>query len=68
MIKFEYVPTNKEYFTPLKMEIELPDDSGIDNHFDAWKKFMYAMTFSSVDRYEIFDTETEEINDIIWVY
>jgi len=61
MIKFEYIPEDKKYYTPIKLELNLSDDSDINEHFEAWKKFMYTMTFSGIDSY-ILEKENNEAN------
>jgi len=60
MIKFDYTPEEDGFtdsYIPVSMEFKLANDANIDEHFDIFKKYMYALSFDFIQEYELVETE-----------
>lgn len=58
MVKMFFVPNDENgYNKPINLEFGLSDDASLDEYFEAFKSFCYAIGFNFIDDYEIVEKD-----------
>jgi hypothetical protein len=55
MVKMSFIPEGKssQFYTPVEVQFNFPNDASLDDYFRAFQSFCYALGFGSMDNYEL---------------